>query len=506
MSDLHHLLLLEREDARKIITLAAGVSTIGRHSSNSIIINDTCVSRFQATLIPRMNPDTGSLSYWIIDGTMQGHRSRNGTFVNQKRTLIHELKNGDIIRFGTESTLKYYCLEERDLSLQPELQLELSAAAHSADPWLGELSSPSRLESSQEEAATFIGETVAGVLFVEAKTLRILEANEALGRLLGYALEEFVGLTLHHLTVGDPRKLNDRSLCILGPEDNLLGTAQYRCKDGTIIDMEVKAGYIPDPQQPMYGLTLRGTACQTEALKAPALVSPVDSLTNANRFKDQLATVLTQSRRQQKLIAVLRCDLRADGEDSFELSRSALQQSWPSLVSYLKSCLRIGDIATHLSGEKFALILSLLDSAEEAIAYSEAICQAFATPVLVEEKLLKINCSIGIALAPHDGREAAVLLRHADIALHRARQQQQPYWFYSPKVTAKATSQLKLEKQLQQALEQEELFLVYQPQVNVETGKIVGLEALLRWKHPELGLVSPATFIPLIEKTHVAAP
>jgi diguanylate cyclase (GGDEF)-like protein len=173
----------------------------------------------------------------------------------------------------------------------------------------------------------------------------------------------------------------------------------------------------------------------------------------------------------------------------------------------LKYCLREGDTFARWGGDEFTLLLPQINDAEDAAKIAQRILEALKPAFNLEGHELYISSSIGIALYPQDGGDVQTLLRNADAALYRAKEHgRNNYRFYLPSMNSQASELLALENQLHQALEREEFVVYYQPQVNVKTGEITGMEALVRWQHPELGLVAPGTFIPLAEANGLIVP
>ena len=171
----------------------------------------------------------------------------------------------------------------------------------------------------------------------------------------------------------------------------------------------------------------------------------------------------------------------------------------------LSSCLREGDTVSRWGGDEFTVLLPQISGIEDAAKISQRILDNLKQPFKLEEHELHINSSIGIAIYPQDGEDPETLLRNADAALYRAKEQgRNQYRFYIPSMNASGL--LRLENLLHQALKREEFLLYYQPQVNINTGKISGLEALVRWHHPDLGLVCPEKFISLAEETGLIVP
>ena len=153
------------------------------------------------------------------------------------------------------------------------------------------------------------------------------------------------------------------------------------------------------------------------------------------------------------------------------------------------------------------ILLEDIDSGDDVAPICRKILDGLSRPFLVDGNELFVTSSIGISVYPADGKDASTLLRNADIAMYRAKELgRNNYQFYAADMSAKAFERLSLETNLRHALNREEFLLYYQPQISLVTGRIIGVEALLRWQHPDFGLVQPAEFIPLLEETGLIVP
>lgn len=230
-----------------------------------------------------------------------------------------------------------------------------------------------------------------------------------------------------------------------------------------------------------------------------------DSLTklpNRLLFNEQLSLAIIQAQRQDEMVGVAFLDLDRFKTINDTLGHAIGDQLLQQVAERLQSCLRQCDAIARWGGDEFTLLLPHLNSAEEISKISERILKKLSVPFLLDDQELYVTASLGIALAPYDGEDAEMLLKNADAAMYQAKQQgKNTYQLYFEEMGRKVRQQLTLESDLRKALAKNELMLYYQPQVNIRTGQIFGLEALLRWKHPSLGFISPTQFIPLAEET-----
>ncbi|MBI3574186.1 MAG: EAL domain-containing protein, partial [Gammaproteobacteria bacterium] len=178
-----------------------------------------------------------------------------------------------------------------------------------------------------------------------------------------------------------------------------------------------------------------------------------------------------------------------------------------AVAERLKSCVRPGDIIARLGGDEFTVVLANVAHVDDVARVARKITDSFVQPFRVEDRDLFTTTSIGITLYPFDEQDTEGLLKNADAAMYHAKESgRNVFQFFTAELNVRAERRLKLETALRQALEKNQLSLHYQPQVDTKTGRITGMEALLRWQHPELGSVSPVEFIPVAEETGLILP
>ncbi len=230
-----------------------------------------------------------------------------------------------------------------------------------------------------------------------------------------------------------------------------------------------------------------------------------DGLTNLpNRVLcyDRLQQALAQARRNAWGMAVMFVDLDRFKNINDTLGHSTGDALLQQASERLASCVRAGDTVGRSGGDEYMLVLSNLNGAQDAGIVAQKIMSSFAQPFLLEGDQVYVTVSIGIALYPGDSKDQDELVRDADTAMYRAKELgRNNFQFYQASMNAKALDKLNLENGLRRALEHNEFRLHYQPKVSLASGEITGFEALLRWQHPERGLVSPVEFIPLLEET-----
>jgi diguanylate cyclase (GGDEF)-like protein/PAS domain S-box-containing protein len=239
-------------------------------------------------------------------------------------------------------------------------------------------------------------------------------------------------------------------------------------------------------------------------------LSHYDGLTrlpNRVLFFDRLQQELARAHWRNRHVAVLFLNLDRFRLFNDTLGHMAGDQLIRSVAEILSRCVREGDTVARLNGDEFALILEDVSQEHDVPKIAQKILQALSTPFIANDREIFITASIGISIHPTDGKDADTLVKNADAALHRAKEQgKNTYQLYSPIMNTRAFERLGMETSLRHALEREEFVLFYQPQIDLQSGKIFGMEALIRWKHPELGVAPPDNFIPILEETGLILP
>ncbi|NML62178.1 EAL domain-containing protein [Massilia sp. RP-1-19] len=224
-------------------------------------------------------------------------------------------------------------------------------------------------------------------------------------------------------------------------------------------------------------------------------------LPNRSMFNQTLQYALNRHARYQEGLAVLFIDV-----DRFKVINDTLGHGAGDLLLIefsrrLTACLRESDSVARLGGDEFAVMIERFPGVEDVIAVVNKMLGSAAQPFHINGKEFRTTASIGIAVAPDHGSDVEALLRNADVAMYRAKVNGNSYQFYSPLMNKDSLRRFTLEASLRHAVARDQMFLHYQPKLDLRTGKISGVEALLRWRHPQLGMISPVEFIPLAEES-----
>lgn len=244
-----------------------------------------------------------------------------------------------------------------------------------------------------------------------------------------------------------------------------------------------------------------------EMLQHQASHDRLTGLPNRMLFEDRLSLALAHTHRYGEMLAVVFLDLDSFKTINDTLGHAVGDQLLQNVAERLTGCLRSGDILARWGGDEFTLLLSPISRAEDTAKIATEILDTLNAPLQFNGQELHIKASLGIALAPYDGEDADTLLKNADAAMYRAKQKgRNNYQLYTSAIGTKAQERLVLENNLYKALERQEFQLYYQPQIDLKTSEIVGMEALIRWHSQESGFISPSQFIPIAEEMGLISP
>ena len=244
-----------------------------------------------------------------------------------------------------------------------------------------------------------------------------------------------------------------------------------------------------------------------EQIEFHAYHDVLTNLPNRKLFMDRLSQALTRCRRYGKSLSVMFVDLDHFKSINDTFGHTAGDELLLEMSRRLRACVRDDDTVARLGGDEFTIILSELRHPEDAANVAEKILESIQQPLMMAQTPVEVSASIGIALYPVDGHDAEALLRNADSAMYRAKEAgRNTYQLCTDEMKRRAVERLSLESRLRRAVHDGELLLHYQPQVSLITGKVIAVEALVRWNDPERGLVHPSSFIPLAEESRLIVP
>lgn len=277
------------------------------------------------------------------------------------------------------------------------------------------------------------------------------------------------------------------------------------CGEEIVVASQAELEYDNDGRPELLVGTLLDVTDRTRAEQEIHHLANYDTLTglpNRNLLHDRLQQAIVQAARAQGSVGVLFLDLdRFKGVNEL-LGHRAGDQLLRTVAERLRVCVRESDTLARAGGDEFVIILSVVSDEDGISSAASKILAIISEPFVIEERELYLTASIGVAVYPTDGSDVQSLLKHADLAMYQAKDMDRNnFQFFSSDLNVKVMERMVLESSLRRALERDEFQLLYQPQVDVSTGSVVGFEALLRWHHPDLGTISPEKFIPLAEET-----
>lgn len=230
-------------------------------------------------------------------------------------------------------------------------------------------------------------------------------------------------------------------------------------------------------------------------------------LPNRPLFVDRLIVALAQATRADQKLAVFFLDLDRFKDINDSLGHSIGDSLLKVVAERIRRCVRDGDTVARFGGDEFTLLIPRVEQVEDVAKIAQKIIETLKIPFVINEQELFVTTSIGISIFPNDGVDPETLVRNADSAMYRAKDQgRDNYQLYAPAMNARALERLALENTLRRALKQKELVVHYQPLIELATGSITGVEALVRWQHPELGLLLPAHFVSAAEVSGLIIP
>jgi diguanylate cyclase (GGDEF)-like protein/PAS domain S-box-containing protein len=328
-------------------------------------------------------------------------------------------------------------------------------------------------------------------------------------QVLGYTSEELLGRRpVDFMPAGEAERVRDWLAEITRTRETFRNLEQRSIsRTGSMVWQLVSGVPILDADGRFLGY--RGTALDiSERKQSEARISelatrdPLTGLPNRLLLSDRLARGIASAQREGASLAVMFIDLdhfkRVNDTLGHEVGDGLLRE----VAKRIGGLLRKGDTLARLGGDEFVVVLEGLKTAEDAGQVAQKIINLLSQPCEVAGHTLNTAGSIGIAICPTDGRDAVTLMRHADTAMYVAKSSgRKNYQFFSAEMNVRATERLRLEAGLKTAVERRELRVFYQPRADIETGTLTGAEALLRWQHPEHGLLAAGRFVPLVEET-----
>jgi diguanylate cyclase (GGDEF)-like protein/PAS domain S-box-containing protein len=362
------------------------------------------------------------------------------------------------------------------------------------------------LEQERRVAAEALASIAEGVIIADADR-RVVSVNAAHMAITGLSLKDMQGRRFDEV-----RRLPDQSPLppsmweTLRAGGNWLGEVHSQRADGSVYPELLSISVIRDAQERVQHYVavftnISTTKANQRRLEHLATHDPLTGLANRAEFERQCARAIAAADREHGAVAVLFIDLDAFKVVNDSYSHAIGDRLLVHVAERITRDLGEHDVAGRIGGDEFTVLIGKLVSREQASTLAQRLLAVLGEPMKVGDYEVALSASIGIAGYPLDGAEPVTLIANADAAMYAAKtQERNTYRFYSPMMQADARKRLALAAELRQALARGEFRLVYQPSVDMRSGRVVAVEALLRWRHPARGEVSPGEFIPMAEK------
>jgi diguanylate cyclase (GGDEF)-like protein/PAS domain S-box-containing protein len=375
-----------------------------------------------------------------------------------------------------------------------------------------DISARKELEGTLQQAAQVFANSRDAILVMDSQ-YRVLAANQAFTDISGFAPEEVLGLEAPSLRLGvHDAAFFDQVRAQLEADGHWQGEMASVRKGGAPYPAAVAVTAIRDDRQRItsYMAILSDITERKRAEELARHQAEHDALTglpNRTLFLDRLHHELAVARRQHSQFALMFLDLdrfKAINDTHGHLAGDAVLTE---VAARLRACVRGVDTVSRMGGDEFVVLLADIGGVDQAAHVAGAVMQAVERPVRAGAHELVLSVSIGIAIGPDDGADAETLLRHADVAMYHAKQNgRNAFRFFSPGMNAHVIERVEMENRLRQALANDEFVLEYQPEIDIGSGRTIGVEALIRWRHPERGLLAPHEFIPVAEESGLIVP
>jgi len=410
--------------------------------------------------------------------------------LNTLTSLIDQYRQGEIPQFDKINIKKG--------------GLELRALSHAFENMIHERI---EFESGLQRAAIVFDNTLEGI-FITDKNSIIMSTNQAFSNITGYRKEDVIGKTPRIMKSDyHDQKFYDDFWASIKEKGAWQGEIWNRRKDGGIFPSWQTVTAVKDNQDNISHFVsvfsdITEKKMTEEHIQHLAHHDALTNLPNRLLFNERLGQAIKHAGRNKKIVALLFLDLDRFKNINDSLGHPAGDDILQKISQRLLEQVRGEDTVARLGGDEFTILLDSLDCDQDAILVAQKVLDAFAAPFPIRGHQLSLTVSIGIGLYPQDGTNVDTLLRNADAAMYRAKEQgKNNYQFYTQELTNNAFERVSIENKLRLAIKCGELQLHYQPQLSLNDNKIVGVEALLRWNHPQDGMISPAKFIPVTEET-----
>ena len=362
-----------------------------------------------------------------------------------------------------------------------------------------------RLDEDLRRFRLAMDATADAIFLVDRAGMCFVDVNQTACRMLGFEREDFLRVGPGRANEGETQLEELYNKLLAGDQGGPMTELQLQRKDGSPLSVEVQRRTLRSGQSWILVAVARDITERKDAEQRLMKLAHFDTLTglpNRSQFYASLTHSLSQAAEHQWAVAVLFMDIDRFKNINDTLGHTIGDDLLRQFSSRLVDCLRVRDTIGRFGGDEFATILVLPEGVQHAVGVVEKIREAMRKPFDLQGHEVTVTVSIGISVFPEDGVDADTLIQYADTAMYRAKEAgRDAFRFFTAEMNAQSMARLDMENALRRAIDNEEFVLFFQPKVNIISGRISGAEALIRWRRPGHGMVSPALFIPLLEET-----
>lgn len=361
------------------------------------------------------------------------------------------------------------------------------------------------LQKSEAENRALI-DAIPDLMFRISKDGLFLDLKGSKDFNLGMLTRECIGKKIWEIF---PKEVAEQTMHYVSRALNMGGTQNFDYQlpaEGILRDYEARIVVSGNEQVLAIVREITERKAQAAVLEYQALHDSLTDLPNRTLLYDRLQQAILSGHRQNRLLALLLMDLDRFKDVNDTLGHHYGDTLLQQVGQRLRGALRESDTVARLGGDEFAILLSALADVKDVVLVAGKILQALEAPFILEGHILDIGASIGIALFPDHGEYADLLIQRADVAMYLAKEAGGGYAVYSSEQDQNSPRRLALRGELRHAIENGDLFLLYQPKIKLQTSHVIGVEALVRWRHPRLGIIPPDQFITLAEHTGLIKP
>ena len=362
-----------------------------------------------------------------------------------------------------------------------------------------------RLDEDLRRFRLAMDATADAIFLVDRAGMCFVDVNQTACRMLGFEREDFLRAGPGRPQEGEAQLEELYNKLLAGDQGGPMTELQLQRKDGSPLAVEVQRRTLRSGQSWILVAVARDITERKDAEQRLMKLAHFDTLTglpNRSQFYASLTHSLVQAADHQWAVAVLFMDVDRFKNINDTLGHTIGDDLLRQFASRLVDCLRVRDTIGRFGGDEFAAILVLPEGAQHAVGVVDKIRESMRKPFDLQGHEVTVTVSIGISVYPDDGVDADTLIQYADTAMYRAKEAgRDAFRFFTAEMNAQSMARLDMENALRRAIDNEEFVLFFQPKVHIISGRISGAEALIRWRRPGHGMVSPALFIPLLEET-----